>query len=184
MSTDDSVLKAAAKLAKAANQLADEQLPGRLSGIVKLHSGIAVGASFIPVPGADLAAGIANIWAMYARINDELKMPFSENLLKSVAGGVATNLGAFYAGSLIIGGVFKLFPGLGTLAGAGVIAATIYGLTITSGIVYMHALAQLLEVKQEGEITEADMKRATETVLKDKEFIKSTAEEAKRSYKK
>jgi uncharacterized protein (DUF697 family) len=121
---------------------------------------------------------------MYARINSEMKMPFSENVIKSVAGGVATNLGASVATSVVVGSVFKLFPGIGTVAGAAVIGTTVYGVTITSGIIYMRALAHLLEAKGADEISEEDLRESTSEVMRDKNFIRSTVDEAKNSYKK
>jgi len=187
-SSDDKVFKVALKLAKVAikgmDKVADKSLPKNLADIVKLHSKIAVGSSFIPIPGADVLAAAGNIWTMYARINNLLNMPFQENILKSIAAGVATNLGTYFAGSLIIGTASKIVPGIGSLFGTVLIAATIYGLTITSGIIYMNALTMLLESNNSGNINEADLKSSIDKIMSDKEAIKQVFNEAKNSYKK
>lgn len=147
MNNQSQLFQVAAEVAKALNQTDDENLPGKLAGIVKLHAGIAVGSAFIPVPGADMAAAAVNIWTMYVRINKELELPFTENLVKSIATGVVTNLGAAAMTSMVIGSAFKFIPGLGSVGGAAVMGATIYGVTLTAGIIYMKALSKLLSNK-------------------------------------
>ncbi len=180
---DGHLMDAAYRLCEAMNKVADDKLPGKLAGMVKLHSGLAVGSAFIPIPGADLAAAAANIWTMYARINGELGIPFTENMVKSVAAGVLTNLGGAVAALLAAGTVFKLVPGIGTLGGAAVIAGTIYGVTIVSGIVYMRAVAALVKNKNAATVSEAELKAATEAVMRDKSAMKDMIKEQRDSYK-
>jgi uncharacterized protein (DUF697 family) len=176
------LLHSAAKLVKAMNDTADDHLPEKLAGMVKLHAGIAVGAAFVPIPGADIAAAAANIWTMYVRINKELAMPFGENILKSVAAGVATNLAGAAVGFIVIGAALKFIPGLGTLGGAALMGTTIYGVTIASGIVYMNALTKLLESKSGGTITDADLEAAIAAEMKNKQAMKDLVKEAKKDY--
>jgi hypothetical protein len=91
-SKDGQLTQAAFALVQAINKAADENLPGKLSGIVKIHAGIGVGCVFIPVPGADLFALFGNTWTMYVRINRELDLPFTKNLIKSIATGILSNM--------------------------------------------------------------------------------------------
>lgn len=177
------LLHSAVKLAEAANSVADEHMPETLAGIVKLHAGIAVASAFIPVPGADMAAAAANIWTMYIRINKELDLPFGENLIKSVGAGVATNIGGAVAGLLVAGTVAKFLPGLGTVAGVALVATTIYGVTIVSGIIYMNAIAALLRKKDASEISEADLKAATAAEMNNREALKDAIKAAGKEYK-
>ena len=156
------LIQAAVELAKALDRVADENLPEKLAGIVKLHAGIAVGSAFIPVPGADIAAAAGNIWTMYVRINKELELPFAENLIKSLATGIVTNLGAAAVGYMVIGSAFKLIPGLGSLGGAAVMGATIYGVTVASGIIYMKAVSKLLNAKNTSQFNEEDLKERSQ----------------------
>ena len=55
MSSEQQLLKASIKLVQALDKGADKILPQKIVDIVKLHSKLAVGSSFIPVPGLDLA---------------------------------------------------------------------------------------------------------------------------------
>jgi len=176
-------MKAAINLAKAMNRVADTSLPGELAGIVKLHSGIAVATAFIPVPGADMAASATNIWAMYVRMNKELKLPFSENIVKSLAAGVATNLAGAGAAFLIVGSAFKFLPGLGSLGGAAIMGGTVYGVTLASGIIYMNALAKLLNAKHIQQINEKDLKGALDEIMKEKDAVETILNTAKEGYK-
>jgi uncharacterized protein (DUF697 family) len=177
------LIQAAVELAKALDRVADENLPEKLAGIVKLHAGIAVGSAFIPVPGADLAAAAGNIWTMYVRINKELDLPFAENIIKSLAAGIVTNLGAATVGSMVIGSAFKLIPGLGSLGGTAVICATIYGVTVASGIIYMKAVSKLLNAKNAQKLNEQNLKAAVDEIMKDKESVQTIVKTAKEDYK-
>ncbi|MEZ4883553.1 MAG: hypothetical protein R3E32_02360 [Chitinophagales bacterium] len=94
---DWKLINSAMKLSNAVSGFADNQLSEKLAGIVKLHSALAVASGFIPITGADIAAAATNIWTMYIRINNEVGIPFKENIIKSIGSAVATNLGAAVA---------------------------------------------------------------------------------------
>lgn len=183
MGVDEKLLHAAFELVKAANKQIDEALPGKIAGIVKTHSLLAVGSAFVPIPGADLAAGIAAIWGMYYRINNELQMPFKDNVIKSVASGVGTNLAA-YASMLAVGSALKFLPVVGTIPAIAIMSAAAYALTLASGYVYLKALTMLLGNQRADQISDADLKGAVDDVLGDKNEIKSFFNDAKKSYKK
>jgi hypothetical protein len=55
-----------------------------------------VSSGWVPGFGGLAAAGISArfIWTMYGRINSKIGLPFSENVVKSIATGIATNLAA------------------------------------------------------------------------------------------
>ena len=183
MAEEGHLIKAAIELAEALNRAADKNLPVKLAETVKIHAGIAVASAFIPIPGADMAAAGANIWAMYVRINKELNLPFAENIIKSLGAGVATNLAGGAAAFLVAGSAAKFLPGLGSIAGAALMGATIYGLTIASGIVYMKAVSKLLEKKNVNEINEADLKSATASEMADKDALKELIKSLRKGYK-
>lgn len=181
--SDSELMRTAFELAKAVHDSADDHLPGKLAGIVKLHAGLAVGAAIIPVPGADMAAAAANIWTMYVRINNELNMPFAENAIKGIAAGVATNIGGAAAGMLVVGTVMKFVPGIGSVGGAAVMGATIYAVTIVSGIVYMKAITALLRRQNPNDITADEVRAAAEAEMQDKDAIKTILRDVKKGYK-
>lgn len=173
---------AAYELVEVLDKAADDALPIEIADVVKLHAKLAVGSAWIPVPGADVAAGAANIWTMYFRINSEIGMRFGESILKIIASAVATNL-ASYAAVLAVGGALKFIPGIGSLGGAVVMSAALYAVTLTSGYVYLKALTALL--KRGGVVDDATLKSTMDSFLKNnKAEIKNFMSEAKKSYKK
>ena len=173
------------ELVNVLNRATDEHLPGKLAGIVKLHAGIGVGCVFIPVPGADLFAAFGNTWTMYVRINRELELPFTQNLIKSLATGVVSNLASNAAILAVIGfgSALKILPGAGTVASYAVMSATVYGATIAAGYIYMKALTALLKNRSAGDVKEEDLKAAVATVMQDKAAVQSIFKSAKESYK-
>lgn len=182
---DGQLTQVALELVNVLNRATDEHLPGKLAGIVKLHAGIGVGCVFIPVPGADLVAAFGNTWTMYVRINRELELPFTQNLVKSLATGVMSNLASNAAILAVFGfgSALKILPGAGTIASYAVMSATVYGATIAAGYIYMKALAALLKNKSAGQVKEEDLKAAVATVMKDKAAVQSIFKSAKESYK-
>ena len=143
---------------------------------------MAVGSAWIPIPGADVAAGAAAIWGMYVRINNKLSIPFGENVMKSIGSGVATNL-ASYAAMSGVASALKFIPGIGTIGGAVLMSATLYGLTLASGWIYLNALS-LVAAKKGNAFSASDISKAVNDLLRDKTTIKNFIDEAKKTYKK
>lgn len=175
------LLKAATELVDLLDKGADQLLPQQIVDVVKLHSKLAVGSAWIPVPGADVAAGAVNIWTMYARVNDKIDIPFGENVLKSIGSGVATNLASYFAMSGVASAL-KFIPGIGTFRGALLLSSSLYAITLVSGWVYLQALI-LLAQKNGSDIASGDLGSAVQEVLKDKTTIKKIIEAAKKDYK-
>lgn len=169
-------------LVEALDKEAEQYLPKQIVDVVTLHSKIAVGAAWIPVPGLDVAAAAGNIWTMYVRINNKLGFTIMDNVLKTIASGVATNL-AGYLAMTAAGSLLKLIPGLGTIGGAVAESACMYALLLCSGYVYMKALL-LLAKKQGPKINLDGLGNAVKEVMKDENFLKSFMDEAKQEYKK
>ena len=112
MNIDHQLLHVSEKLVKMLDETADNCLPKEIANVVKTHSKLAVGSAWIPVPGADVAAGAAVIWGMYVRINNKLGIPFGENIMKSIGSGVATNLASYLAMTGVASAI-KFIPGIG-----------------------------------------------------------------------
>lgn len=72
------MLERAKDIVDAMDCAADELLPEEIVDVVKLHSKIAIGSAWIPLLGVDVAAGVANIWNMYIRINSKVGFSFSK----------------------------------------------------------------------------------------------------------
>ena len=69
---DEHLLRESTRLVELLDKQADKMLPKEIADVVKLHSKLAVGSAWIPVPGADVAAGATTIWTMYCRINNKI----------------------------------------------------------------------------------------------------------------
>lgn len=179
------LLQTATKLVKLMgllDQQADKILPQEIVSIVKLHSKLAVGAAWIPVPGADIAAGAAAIWGMYIRINGKIKLKVKDNVIKTIASGIGTNLLSYVAMSGVASSL-KFIPGLGTLGGALIMSASQYAITLTAGWIYLKALCVLAE-KNGPELDISKLNSAVKDVLSQKDLIKNIFEQAKKEGKK
>mgnify|MGYP000000196235 FL=1 len=181
MNIDQKLLETSYDLLQAMDKTADACLPREITDVVKLHSKLAVASAWIPVPGADMAAGAANIWGMYIRINKNIGVPFGENVMKSIGSGVATNLASYIAMSSVASAI-KFIPGIGSIGGAVLMSASIYALTLAAGWVYLKALCAVAQ-KKGANFTAADISKAVNTFLKDKSIIKEFINSAKKSYK-
>lgn len=179
------LLQTATKLVKLMGLLdkqADKILPQEIVDIVKLHSKLAVGAAWIPVPGADIAAGAAAIWGMYIRINSKIGLKVKDNVIKTIASGIGTNLLSYVAMSGIASSL-KFIPGLGTLGGALIMSASQYAITLTAGWIYLKALCVLAE-KNGPELDISKLNNAVKDVLSQKDLIKNIFDQAKKEGKK
>lgn len=171
----------AKELVELLDKAADSTLPKDIVDIVKLHAKLAVGSAWIPVPGADIAAGATNIWSMYARINGKIGIPVKENVLKSIGAGVATNLTSYIAMSGVASAM-KFIPGIGSIGGAFIMSASLYAVTLVSGWVYLKALC-IMAQRRGGTINADDFKKAVDQVLSNKSLIKRLIDVAKKEYK-
>jgi uncharacterized protein (DUF697 family) len=174
-----SLVEAAYQLALATDKATDGAVHQEVAKIVKLHAKIALGLVFIPVPGADIAAIAANTWTMYARINRTVGIPFSENVVKSLATGIATNLLSNLP-ILAVGVALKCVPFIGSLAGGAIMAGSLYAVTVAAGIVYMKALAAL--INHQSELTEVNLQAVVNSLVNDKEAMKQIVKDANREY--
>ncbi|MCF0198001.1 MAG: hypothetical protein HUK02_01580 [Bacteroidaceae bacterium] len=179
--SDERLLKIAIKLVGLLDKQADQTLPRAIADVVKTHSKLAVGSAWIPVPGLDAIAGATTIWTMYTRINGKLGVSLKDNVLKTIASGVATNL-ASYAAMTGAASALKFIPFVGSLGGAVIMSASLYAITLASGWVYLKALCALAE-KSGPELDMSQLGDAVKEVLKDSS-IKSFINEAKSEYKK
>lgn len=179
------ILTTAIELAKALDRAADDILPKKLADIVKWHSRGATAAAFIPIPGADLVGGAVAIWGMYLRINKEIGVSIGNNIMKTIASGVSTNLLA-YASALAVGSMLKFIPGIGTAGGTFIMAGTIYAVTIASGFVYLKVLTAI--AKHDGTLAKIDASKLkthlNNFISQNKGSIKDIIKEGRKDYSK
>lgn len=185
----DRLQDAAMELVGFIDEKVEENLPHEIVGIVKSHSvGAAVaGVASGWVPGAGgaaaTAAAIGFIWGMYARINGKLGLKLSDNVLKTLASGVATNLAAYAVAGLVMTTAFSLVPGLGSVGASAIAGATTYSLTLVSGFVYLKILTKVFRAGADPSTAGAEhLKEVASTVMRE-EDIKSAMKDARSEYK-
>jgi uncharacterized protein (DUF697 family) len=189
MSSDHHILHAAEKLVHAVNEVVDESLPKEIAEIVKMHAtgaaAASVAAGWIPGAGGLAAVGICAgfVWTMYGRINAKIGLPLTDNLVKSLATGVATNLATGFIGALALETLLSIIPGLGSLGAAALAGGTAYALTLGAGYVYLKLLTTLF-------LSGQDLTKMDESALKEaarrtaaSENMKDVFASAKAGYK-
>lgn len=177
------------KIAGGLDQIVDEALPDKIAEIVKDHSkgaaATAVGSAWIPGAGGTAAvlASAGFIWSMYARIGSEINLPMSENILKTLGSGVATNLASGMAASLVMSSVFSLFPGIGSIGASVIMGGTCYGLTLGSGYVYLKIMTTLFSSGVDPtKMSEQELNNIAKKVANDSD-VKDVVNSAKQAYK-
>ena len=183
-------IEALIKVLKYCNKKVDENFPFRIAEIVKSHSvgaaTSAVASGWIPGAGAGIATTISAgfIWTMYGKINSECSIPFSENVVKSLATGLATNLASYVVGGLVMSTALSFIPGLGSIGASAVIGATCYAMTLASGIVYLKVLTSLMSSGANlSTMSEEELKQRANNITNSMN-IKETIDKAKQEYKK
>ncbi|MDR2833735.1 MAG: zinc ribbon domain-containing protein [Streptococcaceae bacterium] len=122
------------------------------SGIVAASDALVSGI----LPGVGgviaLATSAGAIWYMYVKINNVFGIKFSENMGKTIAGGVAANLAstlAVYIGAALVG---SLVPGLGVI----LLPVIIFASTIVAAVVYLQLCIQLFSKYNNSQIESLD----------------------------
>jgi hypothetical protein len=177
------------KMLEAMNKLADKSLPEKIAEIVKSHSTgaavAAVGSAWIPGAGGTAAvlASAGFIWSMYARIGSEINLPMSENILKTIASGVATNLAAGVAATWVMSSVFSVIPGIGSVAASVIMGGTCYALNLASGYVYLKIMTTLFNSGVDPtKMSEQELNDMAKKVANDSD-VKDVMNKAKQAYK-
>ena len=185
---DSLVLKTSVKLVKSLDRSTDKNLPNELADIVKFHTkGATAGALAGAIPGVGAVISFLTsagfIWSMYARINKEIGIELSENILKTIASGIITNLGASIIGSVVVGSVLSVIPFVGSIGAIVVVGATVYGLTMASGIVYLKIMTNIFEAGEDPSRLSLDAMKSIAKEISQEFDIKGFMEEAKKEFK-
>lgn len=109
-------------------------------------------------------------------------MKIGENILKTIASAVLTNL-AGYVAVLSVGSAIKFIPGLGTLGSIAIMSGALYAVTLASGYVYLKALTAM--VNNGYNIDEQKLKESVNNYMNSNgSEIKDFINAAKKDYKK
>ncbi len=149
----------------------DRNLPAQLLDIVDFHAKTGVVSALagaIPAVGelAALTASIGNIWVMYARINKFVGIEFSDNVLKTLASGVVSNLAGAFVGRLVIAAALAMVPGIGTAGAIAIVALATYQVTKLSALIYFKIMTEIFESERKN-YTAEELKRMAEKVSSD-----------------
>jgi hypothetical protein len=182
-------MKKSTKIVAAIDKTVDDNLPQNIAEIVKFHSkGAAVAAlasAWVPGVGgvAATTASAGFIWTMYARIGTEINLPISQNILKTVASGVATNIASYVVGMIALSSVFSIVPGIGNMGASILMGGTCYALTLASGYVYLKIMTQLFSQGIDPTtLSEQELKDIAKTVASGSD-VKDVIKEAKEEFK-
>jgi uncharacterized protein (DUF697 family)/predicted GTPase len=118
----------------------------------------AVGAS--PIPFSDAALIVPIQISMLASISAVFGLPLSQAFLTTLISSAGGGLVATFSGQAIVSGLLKLLPGVGTVAGAAISAATAIAITTIFGEGYITVLSKLFTLHQGEPPSEEEIARA------------------------
>lgn len=144
-----------------------------------------VGSGWLPGAGALVAtaAWVATIWGMYVKINKDLGISIKDNVLKSLASAILTNILAG-AGSLVLMlvGSFLLsfipFVQVAAIAIDGIIG---YITVFASGVLYIRLLTKLFKAGNNLNFSEGDAKKFAKDIVEESN-ISEILEEGKKAF--
>ena len=146
-----------------------------------LYSGAVAAAAFQPLPIADAPIMVGIQIAMMVNITACFGLSPSEFDFKVVLSGLGGPFAAAFVGRTVVS-LLKLIPGIGTVAGGAINAATGASITYAIGSIYINVLSSI--VKNDGKINEAEivaaLKKSAENV--DLDQMKREWEKNKGSY--
>ncbi len=150
------------------------------SAIGATVSGLASG--WLPGVGGTIATGICIgfVWRMYLAINKKVGLSLEDNIVKTIASGILTNLAGAIVGSIVLSTVLSFIPGA-NVASPIIMAGVCYAITLVSGIVYIKILTNIFERKKQQNISAEEIKQEYDNMDKDeiKKMLKEQMKEGK-----
>ena len=145
------VIPEAVQRAFAAAQKASIELKKKAAHKVVAGAAVAAAAAGAsPIPLSDAALLVPIQIGMLAGISATFGIELSKAFLGTLISAAAGATGATFLGRAIVANALKLFPGVGSVAGGVIAAATAVGLTTALGETYIAVLAKLF-IASEGE---------------------------------
>ena len=183
------LFKASFALCKALHKAGPQVMGREIADIVEKHSigasAAALGSAWLPAAGstAALAASAGFVWSMYFRISSRIGVPFSKNILKSVATAMCTNLASSAISYVVVASALSLIP-FGGFASSVIMATVAFSLTWSCGLVYLKVLTRFAESNIDFDtVDEDDLKIVADEVLAE-EDVKEMMKQAKAQFKK
>ena len=143
------VIPEAVQRAFAAAQKASIELKKRKAHkVVVAAAASAAGVGAAPIPFADAALLVPIQIGMLAGISATFGLEISRAFLGTLVAAMAGTTGAAFLGRAVVSNLLKFIPGLGTIAGGAISAATAGALTTGLGEIYITVLAKLFSASE------------------------------------
>lgn len=133
-----------------AQQIDIERKVANARSWAKTYVSSAFGVGFVPIPFADATLLIPMQITMLAHLTAIFGVSLDKAQIISLLAGIGGTGGTTYIGKLIVGSMFKLVPGLGTISGGLVTGATASTLTVALGYSYIEALRHIAKSEAMG----------------------------------
>jgi len=118
------------------------------------------------------------------RINKVLNISLSENVIKTIASGIVTNLASSSIFAIVSFSITSFFPGIGNVTSSAMMGMICYALTLVSGAMYIQILTKVFKAgKKPEDLTTEDYKRIIKEIIENKN-IKDLFKKAKKEFKK
>lgn len=124
----------------------------------------AAGASPIPFSDAAILAPIQI--GMIARITSVFGLELSKGTLSTIVSSAIGVSGATFVGRTIVVNIIKFFPGIGTIAGGAISAATASAITIGLGEAYIAVLAEICAENPDASPSSSDIAERLEEKMR------------------
>ena len=129
----------------AAQRVSLELKQRRARAVVATAAAAAAAVGATPIPFADAVLLVPIQIGMLVGISATFGLDVDDAFFGSLISSATGTVGATLAGRAIVGGLFKLIPGVGSAAGGAITGATAATITTTLGQAYVRVLAKLLE---------------------------------------
>ena len=115
----------------------------------------AFATGFTPIPFSDAAVLVPMQIGMIAQLSSIFGISLQQGVMRSLVTALGGAGGATYLGRSIVAGVFKFFPGIGTVAGGMITGSTAGMLTYALGRAYIRLMVWMTERENEENPVEA-----------------------------
>lgn len=141
----------------AAQKVSIQQKKNKAHAVVAGAALASATACATPIPLADTVVLIPIQVGMLAGITSVFGLNLQKGFLTTLISSTITGVGASIIGRTIVANLFKLIPGLGTIPGIALAAATATSLTTAFGEAYIATLATLTKDKDISDITNEEI---------------------------
>lgn len=164
-----------------------EKAGDTIMGCAVIAAVAGVGSGWLPGAGALVATGawVAAIWGMYVKINKDLGITIKDNVLKSLASALLTNLIASVGGIILMlvgSTLLSLIPGLGTAGAIAIDGAIGYVTVFASGVLYIKLLTKLFKAGNGFNLSENNVERMAKDIITESD-VEKIIKEGKKSFK-